>query len=79
MRCVILKAAFVTCIKAGLGRPRDAHYLVALGMSIRMGFFGLLRPGELSKLQKRDVKIPPLWAESCSVVIAVADPKIEVG
>jgi len=46
-----------------------------MAVLIRLGFFGLLRPGEIGKLKRRDLKLGTLADGMQVAIVALIDPK----
>ena len=74
----ILHAVVLFCITSGLvwDRP-SAHIWIPFGIQLWMGFEGLLRPGEMQKVCRKDVSLPSHSAFTFSqcAMILITNPK----
>ena len=53
------------------------HLWFALAILIRLGFYGLLRPGEGAKLKRSDIMIVQPFMKPCVAVVAISAPKTQ--
>jgi len=76
MPLVIMETLFRSCImraSAQVSHPVFAYRFLAFGVLLRLGFIGLLRPGELFKLRKCDFVLP--MGPGLSMVVVIHNPK----
>ena len=59
----------------GLEQTSWALPLVVFSVLIRVGFNGLLRPGELLNLRSQDVSVSDVWDDHQYLVLAIRNPK----
>ena len=71
----LLKAMSAVALSWGLDSRRLAHLLIPFSVLIRVGFFGLLRVGELCRLTVADVLFPALGDSHNRVVLVLKGPK----
>ena len=62
------------CLDVGLATPGRALHYVTASVLLRLGFFGLLRPGELLKLRFGDIRLFS-HGNRTMAVIAIPNPK----
>ena len=71
---LVVKAVFGYLMNSAFEDRAKAHRLISAAILFRVGFAGLLRPGEMSALRARDVRI--VVAEGSKVaVLAIVNPK----
>jgi hypothetical protein len=70
----LLKLLFAAGVDAHFRRSLSPLVLI-LAVLLRVGFFGLLRPGEIFKLQKKDVRIGQTSARSPVATLILRSPK----
>jgi hypothetical protein len=71
----LIKYLFAVALSWSFDDPRLAHLLVPFAVLIRVGFFCLLRPGELTSLLAGDVMISFALDKCKQAIIAIRDPK----
>ena len=73
---LLIDFVFITALEIGLGSLGDARYLFPLaGALLRMAFYGLLRPGELTGAFVGDLMFCEEPGEQLRVILAIRDPK----
>jgi len=65
----------ITALSWGLEGGSRASMLITMFVLVRVGFFCLLRPGELVNLRVGDVRLPGAGALTTSAVLAIRSPK----
>ena len=71
----ILEYLFLTAVNWALADQACARLLFPFAILLRLGFYGLLRPGEICRMKVGDISVPPVSSGDSSVVVAIADPK----
>ena len=71
----VLDAVVVWSALRAVEFPHAAPLLYAFGVCLRLGFLGLLRPGEIFRLTFADVRLPLRGSVSCAITGALRDTK----
>ena len=71
----LLNAVFVYAWLAALENPLIASELITCVILARVGFLGLLRPVEIARLVREDVRLPTLASQSSVALLALRGPK----
>ena len=71
----LLQALAAISFSQGLEHAGFSHLFCCFSVLVRVGFFCLLRPGELTRLRAGDVLLPAEHEESTSAVLRIVNPK----
>ena len=74
MPIVVLKALFATLLDFAVRAPSGSIW-VTIAVLTRLGFYALLRPGELLALRRGDIKFMNRDDDSVILIIGIKDPK----
>jgi len=72
---VLLQGLVLKCLDMGLSRGRWSGHYIIMSVLLRVGFYGLLRAGEIYALRKRHIMVVTTTNGSKVVILAVEDPK----
>ena len=72
---LLLRSMFATAVGLALAETAHACHWFVFAILIRVGFAGLLRPGELMKLTAADVRLPQSEWEPGVVILRLMEPK----
>ena len=71
----LVRAMFTTALTCALREPGRAHLWIAFAVLLRVGFTGLLRPAEITKLRFVDIRLPKSAWEPFTAVLTLLEPK----
>eukprot|EP00973_Karenia_brevis_P012327 1674518-Karenia_brevis.AAC.1 len=71
----LLRAMFIYSLERGFGSNRCSFWWFCFAVLIRIGFFALLRPGELTQLRREDVGICDDPTGTKVAVLIIRQPK----
>eukprot|EP00973_Karenia_brevis_P012371 1680267-Karenia_brevis.AAC.1 len=72
---ILLQAMFIMCLELGFKGGANKGHFFCMAVLIRIGFFGMMRPGELVGLRGSDVTIVDQGVSCPTAVLIIRRPK----
>jgi len=71
----MVRAIFVVSIKLASKSDKWSLLFIQFALAVRLGFYAMLRPGELIRLRLCDLRLPHMDTSELVMVVALASPK----